>query len=376
MGLAQEFSKRRVVVFVGTGGVGKTTISAAFALQAAMAGKRVLCLTIDPAKRLTDSLGLSPGDKQERQVPPELFAAQGLSCAGTLSALTLDRKQTFDELVVKLSANAERRDRILDNKFYQYISTSLAGTQEYMAVEKLLQAREDARYDLVVMDTPPTSNEMDFLEAPLRLVNAIDSPVSRWFVKLLEGDWPLGLLGKGAVYVLQGLSVFTGAELLRQIGEFVVDINELFGGFRRRADEAYRMLRSPDLAFVAITPPTVQAAADVVFLRRRLRRYEIKLAAVIVNRVHSVGDASFADDAQAAQSLRRNLRPPESGDPSDLARRMQQALREARVRAAADSKGMARLLNRMPRGLRYAQVPALDADVHDLRLLAEVARYL
>ncbi|HEY1536818.1 MAG TPA: ArsA family ATPase, partial [Polyangiaceae bacterium] len=198
---------KRIVVCAGAGGVGKTTIAAAIALGFASQGKRVLCITIDPAKRLADSLGLGAMNAEEQLVSPELFAKAGLTVSGSLTVLMLDTKQTFDDLVARHASTPEARDRILQNRIYNYVSTSLAGTQSYMAMEKVLLVRQDPRFDLIVLDTPPTSNALDFLDAPERLIEAIDSAAMRWLVQTFEksGRFSLNLVARGVALVLRGL---------------------------------------------------------------------------------------------------------------------------------------------------------------------------
>ena len=180
--LADLTNTRRVIVTVGAGGVGKTTTAAALGGAAARAGKRVLCLTIDPAKRLAESLGIAEMRTEAVTVDPARFAAAGVPLKGSLTAMMLDTKRTFDELVLKYSSSKEKAEKLLSNKLYQYVSTSLAGTQEYMAMEKLVAVKDDDRYDLVVLDTPPTANALDFLDAPQRLMEALDSATMKWFV--------------------------------------------------------------------------------------------------------------------------------------------------------------------------------------------------
>src|SRR5271167_674704 len=204
---------KHVVICVGAGGVGKTTTAAALGVAAAMRGKRVLCLTIDPARRLAEALGLETMSAEEQAIEPELFAKAGLSMKGSLTAMMLDTKRTFDELVIKYSSSPEHARRLLDNKLYKYVSTSLAGTQEYMAMEKLVAVQRDTRFDLVILDTPPTANALDFLDAPARLAEAIDSAAMRWFVQAFEqsGKLSLNLLARSAAAVLRGLGRITGA---------------------------------------------------------------------------------------------------------------------------------------------------------------------
>jgi anion-transporting ArsA/GET3 family ATPase len=369
MELAEIVARHRVLVCLGSGGVGKTTTSAAIALHAALDGKRVLCLTIDPAKRLANSLGLSELRDDEQRIEPALFEAQGLHCRGSLSAMMLDMKHTFDEIVKRRASSPEQRERILGNRIYQYVSTSLAGTQEYMAMEKLHAVREDPRFDLIVLDTPPTTNALDFLEAPQKLVGAIDSPVMRWFVQQLRDS--AGILGRSAAFVLRGLAKFTGAEFLEQVGQFVTDINELFGGFRERAQAVYDDLRGPGVAFVIVTSPSPQAVAEAVFFSKKLAEYGIRPAGVVVNRVQAAVASVAGLDPQALLELL-----PAGADADALLARMQQAARDQAALAARDHEGVRRLREHVDASMSYTEVPAFDRDVHDLSSLAEVGRHL
>jgi anion-transporting ArsA/GET3 family ATPase len=369
-GLADLLRTHRVVVCLGSGGVGKTTTSAALALRAAMEGRRALCLTIDPAKRLASSLGLSELRGEEQLIDPALFAAQGLSCRGSLSAMMLDMKRTFDELVERYAASPEQRDQILRNRIYQYVSTSLAGTQEYMAMEKLHAVHKDPRFDCIVLDTPPTTNALDFLDAPQKLVGAIDSPVMRWFVEQLGGSGSLGLLGKGAALVLRGLARFTGAQFLQLVGEFVTGINDLFGGFRERAKAVYDDLRGADVAFLIVTSPSPQAVAEAVFFSRKLGEYGVRPRGVVVNRVHRERPGPVHDAAALGPKL------PASSDAPRLVRAMQRALTDHNALAARDQEGIRRLREHIGSDMSYTEVPALQHDVHDLAALAEVGTHL
>jgi anion-transporting ArsA/GET3 family ATPase len=371
MELAEAVASHRIVVCLGSGGVGKTTTSAAIALRAAMEGRRVLCLTIDPAKRLANSLGLSELSGEEQAIDPALFAESGLPCKGSLSAMMLDMKHTFDELVERYATTPAQKQRILDNRIYQYVSTSLAGTQEYMAMEKLHAVRSDQRFDLIVLDTPPTTNALDFLEAPQRLVGAIDSPVMRWFVQQMQTRSSLGMLGKGAAFVLRGLAKFTGVEFLEHVGEFVTDINEMFGGFRERAKAVYQDLRGPDVAFLIVTSPSPLAVGEAAFFSRKLNEYGIEPRAVVVNRVNAPIDVSGAPDADA---LRAHL--PTDVDAVALRRAMQTAADDQNAVARRDREGIRRLRERIGSSMTFTEVPALQSDVHDLVSLAQISRYL
>jgi len=374
MSLADVLASHRVIVCVGSGGVGKTTTSAALAVHAAMQGRRVLCLTIDPAKRLANSLGLSELTSDQQVIAPELFAAQGLTCAGSLSAMMLDMKRTFDDLVEKHAGSPERRRRILENRIYKYVSTSLAGTQEYMAMEKLHAVRNDSAYDLIILDTPPTTNALDFLDAPQKLVGAIDSPVMRWFVETLESNKSVSLVGRGTAFLLRGLAKFTGAEFLNLVGEFVTGLNDLFGGFRERADVVYRALRSSDVAFVIVTSPSPLAVGEAVYFGRKLKDYGITPRAIVVNRVHAVPADPTADDATLASQLRAHW--PAALDPRATMPALRQALTDARAQGVSDREGVRRLREHIGQSMHYTEVPAFDHDVHDLRALADLSQFL
>jgi anion-transporting ArsA/GET3 family ATPase len=377
MDLSQVLNSHRVIVCVGSGGVGKTTTSAALAVHAAASGRRVLCLTIDPAKRLAQSLGLGDGLRgSEQQVSAELFAAHGLPLKGSLSAMMLDMKHTFDELVERHASSPEQRQRILNNRLYQYVSTSLAGTQEYMAMEKLHAVRQDPRFDLIVLDTPPTTNALDFLDAPQKLVGAIDSPVMRWFVETMESSTGFSLVGRGAAFVLRGLGRFTGTEFLQNVGQFVNELNSLFGGFRERAKAVYDDMKGPEVAFVIVTSPSPLTVAEAIFFTRKLRDYGIEPRAMVVNRVHVLPELP-SDPAPLAGELSAFVQARGlASAPSSLLPRMLTAIEDARTLARRDLAGLKRLRKSIGEELAYVEVPAFDRDIHELGSLARLAGYL
>ncbi|UJR86978.1 Hypothetical protein I5071_90790 [Sandaracinus amylolyticus] len=374
--LRDVVDSHRVVVCVGSGGVGKTTTAASLALHAAMRGRRVLCLTIDPAKRLANSLGLNEMTTEEQVVPKALFDAQGLAMRGALSAMMLDTKRTFDELVRRTASSPERAERILGNKLYQYISTSLAGTQEYMAMEKLHAVKNDPRYDLIVLDTPPTSNALDFLDAPERLAGLVDSPAMRWFVQAFEGagKLSLNLVGKGAAFLLRGLSKFTGTGFLEEVAAFITDFNDLFGGFRARAQEVASDFRSAEVAFVIVTSPAPLAIEEAIYFGERLAEAGMRRDAFVINQVHQLIAEPSAPTSQLEAEARAHL--PEGVDAAKMVARMRRALDDARLRAVADRLEADRLKNRSGKDALYVEVPVLEHDVHDLGSLARVASYL
>jgi len=376
MCLADLLGDRRVVVTVGSGGVGKTTTAAAMAVHAAMQGRKVLCLTIDPARRLANSLGLDEMTTSEQDVPRSLFQSHGLECKGALSAMMLDTKRTFDGLVEKYASDERSRDRILNNQIYQYVASSLAGTQEYMAMEKLYEVRKDPQWDLIVLDTPPTSSALDFLAAPERLIDAIDSPAMRWFLQVFEGAGKeaFGLVGRGATVLLKGIARFTGVEFLEQVAEFVSGINDLFGGFKERAEQVSNALRSPDVAFVLVTSPNPTAIVEARFFSDKLQAGGMNREVVIVNQVHSLLEEPNMSAEDQVTALRDVL--PESIDSAHIQPRLSEALRTERGWAVADRAEVVRLREEMGAEERIVEVPAFDQDVHDLAALARVASYL
>ncbi len=371
--LDQLVMSRHVLVVVGAGGVGKTTTAAALGVAAALRGRRVLCLTIDPARRLAESLGLERMSSEEQTVAPALFARTGAPMAGSLTAMMLDTRATFDELVVKYSSSPERARKLLDNRLYQYVSTSLAGTQEYMAMEKLVSVQRDPRYDLIVLDTPPTANALDFLDAPGRLIEALDSRTMQWFVQAFEstGKVSFNLLARSAALVLRGLGRITGGGFLRSMAELITELNDLFGGFRQRAKMVEESLRSPEVSFVLVTSPAPMSIKEVVFFSDRLVEAEMPRGAFVVNRFRlppplAESPPSEGDAAEAAAA--RGLMLEDDG-PARLVRAHSDAVRLA----ALDARHVRALDERATGIVPVVRVPELAGDVHDLAKLRDVA---
>ncbi|HEY8038717.1 MAG TPA: ArsA-related P-loop ATPase [Polyangiaceae bacterium] len=367
---------RRVLVAVGAGGVGKTTTAAALGLGAARRGRRVLCLTIDPARRLAEALGLERMSSEAQAVSPERLAAAGVPVTGSLTAMMLDTKRTFDELVVKHSSSPERARKLLDNRLYKYVSTSLAGTQEYMAMEKLVAVKEDPRFDLVILDTPPTANALDFLDAPQRLAEAIDSQAMRWFVQAFEstGKLSLNLLARSAAIVLRGLGRITGGGFLEAMAEFITELNDLFGGFKARAALVEASLRSPEVSFVLVTSPAPMSIQEVLFFSERLTEAHMPRGAFVVNRFRlpppdAGGTPGEADAAGAVAARGLKLE-------DDAAPRLVQAYADALRLASLDALHVKKLGERAQGRVPIVRVPELPSDVHDLEHLNELAETL
>ncbi|MEV0219929.1 ArsA family ATPase [Streptomyces sp. NPDC050704] len=293
--------KTRIVVCCGSGGVGKTTTAAALGLRAAERGRKVVVLTIDPARRLAQSMGIDALDNVPRRV-------KGLddSGDGELHAMMLDMKRTFDE-IVEAHADRERAAAILNNPFYQSLSAGFAGTQEYMAMEKLGQLRARDEWDLIIVDTPPSRSALDFLDAPKRLGSFLDGKL----IRLLTAPAKLG--GRAGMKFLNvGMSMMTGTlgkllggQLLKDIQTFVSAMDTTFGGFRTRADATYKLLQTPGTAFLVVAAPERDALREAAYFVERLAAEDMPLAGLVLNRVHGSGAAQLS--AERALAAAENL---------------------------------------------------------------------
>ncbi|MFC0601888.1 ArsA family ATPase [Streptomyces palmae] len=304
----------RIVVCCGSGGVGKTTTAAALGLRAAERGRRVVVLTIDPARRLAQSMGIEALDNTPRQV-----SGIDTSAGGELHAMMLDMKRTFDE-IVEAHADPERARAILANPFYQSLSAGFAGTQEYMAMEKLGQLRASDEWDLIVVDTPPSRSALDFLDAPKRLGSFLDGKL----IKLLTAPAKVG--GRAGLKVLNvGMSMMTGTlskllggSFLRDVQTFAAAMDTMFGGFRTRADATYRLLQAPGTAFLVVAAPERDALREAAYFVERLAADRMPLAGLVLNRVHGSGAAQLsAERALAAAEMLTEVpaEDPDLGDP-------------------------------------------------------------
>jgi anion-transporting ArsA/GET3 family ATPase len=355
---------KRVCICAGSGGVGKTTTSAAIAAGMAARGKKVAVLTIDPAKRLADSLGLPELGNEERQVDPALFTAAGADPGdGELWAMMLDPKATFDEVVRTHAPDEETRDRILQNRIYQQLSNALAGSQEYMAMEKLFEIWAEDRYDLLVLDTPPSRNALDFLDAPKRLTQFIEGRALRVFMA------PTGLAakvaGRGTSAMFSILQRITGVDLLQDLAEFFQAMSGMVSGFRERARRVNELLANDESMFLVVCGPRGEPIDEAVYFHRKLVEAKLPFGGVIVNKVH-YAEAAPAD---LEQELVDALEDP------DLAQRVASNYADYRALAERDRRNVEHLAAEM-RTRAVIQVPYLDFDVHDLAGLMEINRYL
>ncbi|GGV55249.1 anion-transporting ATPase [Streptomyces longisporoflavus] len=293
--------KTRIVVCCGSGGVGKTTTAAALGLRAAERGRKVVVLTIDPARRLAQSMGIDSLDN----VPRRVKSIDG-SGTGELHAMMLDMKRTFDE-IVEAHADKERASAILNNPFYQSLSAGFAGTQEYMAMEKLGQLRARDEWDLIVVDTPPSRSALDFLDAPKRLGSFLDGKLIRVLMAPAKVGGRAGMkfLNVGMSMMTGALGKLLGGQLLRDVQTFVAAMDTMFGGFRTRADATYRLLQAPGTAFLVVASPERDALREAAYFVERLAADDMPLAGLVLNRVHGSGAAQLS--AERALAAAENL---------------------------------------------------------------------
>lgn len=360
---------QRIIVCCGAGGVGKTTTAAALALRAAERGRKVVVLTIDPARRLAQSMGIEALDNTPRPVP----GVSDPSGTGSLDAMMLDMKRTFDE-VVESQASPEKAQQILNNPFYIAVSSSFAGTQEYMAMEKLGQLDKDARasgrWDLIIVDTPPSRSALDFLDAPERLSSFLDGK----FMKLLlaPARGPAKLMTAGFGLVTKAVTTIIGGQVLSDMQAFVSAFDTLFGGFRQRAQRTFELLQAPGTAFVVVAAPEPDALREAAYFVERLSAERMPLAGLVVNRASSEpgSDLTAAGATAASEKLR------DSTERSDvMAAGLLRLYSDRKLVVERESRLRSRFATAHPR-VRTVVLPALPSDVHDLDGLRQIGELL
>jgi len=388
---AAEFADRvllrgRITVCVGCGGVGKTTLAAAIGIEAARRHRKVAVLTIDPARRLADALGVQELGNEPQEISREALGALGVPEDGSLSAMMLDMKRTFDEMVERFAESPEARDRILENPIYRHASDALAGSVEFSAMEKVYELCESEEFDLIIVDTPPAQHALDFLDAPQRMVEFLESRIVQILIHpaMAAGRFGFKLFQRSARRVLHLVERISGIGFLEDLSEFLMAFEHMSEGFRDRAVKVRQLLLGPDAAFILITGPARGSLLQAEQFLGRLEATGVPLSGILVNRVHDwpgpdgvppfAGDpaAEAADLATLAEALERS----EGADfPAALA-----------ARAAIDAaKGYAELVRRdaqltaalkrdtQSRGRHWGTIPELSEDVHDLAGLAHVA---
>lgn len=363
-GLDEVLRQHRVIICAGSGGVGKTTTAASLAVRAALSGRRTMVLTIDPAKRLANALGIQDLGDTNTPVTVENIPAD------RLSAMMLDQKGAWDELVERHAPSAEVRDRILHNTFYQHLSQSFAGSQEYMAIEQLCALYDSGAYDLIVLDTPPTRHALDFLEAPQRIADFLDRRVVKWFVRpYFSAGWAtMRLVNRTVGFLFRRLEDATGISALVEVSDFFTSMSGLFERFEPRVRRVYELLRSPETGFVLVATPEEQVLSEAEYFCRKVRELRMSLRAVVFNRTHrEVGGGRQAVG------------------PEEVAALMARVLSESRHAAAlatnfnryemlgrGDGLRMEAFRRLLPKSVKVVEVPNFNSDLHsvvDLRAM-------
>ena len=365
MSIAELLEGKRVCVCGGSGGVGKTTTSAAIALGMAVRGAKVAVVTIDPARRLANALGLEELDNEPHLVAPERLAGAGLSIDGELWAMMLDPKRTFDELIERIAPDPERAEEIKANRVYRELSTAVSGSQEFTAIAKLYDLDQAHRFDLLVLDTPPSRNALDFLDAPGRLTSFLEGRALKAFTR------PTGVgmrvLGRGASPLLAALRRVTGIDLLSDLSTFFALLGDMTNDFSLRAAQVEKMLRADTTGFVLVSSAQSEAIDEAIWFQRTLVDSGLPFCGVIVNRFHHdlLGDSEPEDLAtELAAALGH-----------DLTARVEENLHDYHVLARRDTLNLERL-ERAVGGPSPVLIPHFDSDVHDIEGLLRLHAFL
>jgi len=365
MSIAERMAGKRICICTGSGGVGKTTTAAAVAMGLAAHGQRVAVVTIDPARRLASSLGLDQLGNEPRLVEPGHFEGQGIELRGELWAMTLDAKRTFDALIDLLAPDARTREEILTNRIYQELSSAVAGSQEFTAVAKLYELNASDRFDAIVLDTPPSRNALDFLDAPHRLTGFLEGRTLKVLTAPTGAAAAIAARGSGVIF--SALRRITGVDLLADLSTFFGVLGGVVDGLAERASAVSRLLGDPATTFLIVTSPEPTPVEEAIFLRRRLAEAGMPFGGLVVNRVRMLARTAPTIDESALTAV--------FGGDGDLAARSVQALRDLRALARRDAASLRRLSAELD-DEHPILVPQLDRDVSDVAGLVAVQRFL
>jgi len=369
-GLRARLSGMRVCICLGGGGVGKTTTSAALALALAARGQKVAVITIDPARRLAAALGLQEPSEEgselgQHMVDPALFASQGIEMKGELWAMMLDPKRTFDDIVTDLEPERSAREEILSNPIYRELSTAVAGSQELSAIAKLYELHHERDFDVIVLDTPPSRNAMDFLDAPTRLLGFLEGRALKVFIA--PGGLTARLFGRPTALVFSIFARVTGVDMLADLSRFFRSVSGVIEGFGERTRGVAYLLREPSTTFLIVTSPEPEPAAEAIFLADNLKARDMSRGELIVNRVHRDGLGGHS-----AEEV-RTLLEPQLGE--RLAARVAHNLADFDVLVQRDRETIVHLASELSEQ-NPILVPHFDHDIQDLAGLAVVAEHL
>jgi anion-transporting ArsA/GET3 family ATPase len=381
MKLAPLLDRSQMVVTLGPGGVGKTTTAAALAVQAARQGRPSLVCTIDPARRLARSMGLEGLEDEPVAVDlSRLGPPSDGTAAAPLHAMMLDAEATLDRMLLESGADPESARRLRDHPLYRVMARELPGMHEYAAVSRLYELQQQAQWSLIVLDTPPTSHALDFLDAPRRLVRALESPAIQWLVRpyLRAGHLSLKALGGARAYVLRRVAKIVGVGLLERIAEFLVLFDAVLDGVRARTEAVSALLSSDEVAYAVVSTLTPSSVQEAVRLAEQLQRRRLTVDALILNRVHQSRVTEPLDTERLAEALAEL--PAVSALPAEAQLRLLETLTTAHQRygqlARADERQLARMQERLRSEPQVVTIPLLGNDVYDLEGLGAIGGYL
>lgn len=358
---------KKILIICGSGGVGKTTAAAAIAMQGAMIGKKAIVLTIDPARRLATSMGLESLTDEPMRIQTDHFPASPL---GSLDAMMLNTKRTFDRIIEKYAPSQEVAERILENRLYKHMSNMIAGSQEYMAMERLYEIYHEDSYDFIVLDTPPTRNALNFLYSPQKMVNLTRHSILKWFLKpgIFAGKVGFGILHKTADRILTVFDQLAGLSFLQELAEMVANMADMVGGFSDRAEKIYNLLRSKEISFILVTTPEKMALQDAQYFHEQIGQFKLPLAGFVLNRVYP----EFITPELTLDEIQSRLKSL----PTNVEKRLIDNLHDLYRLQKNHEDMISQFQKERGQDVFYIKVPILETDVHDMAGLAEINRYL
>ena len=360
----------KLLICVGAGGVGKTSMSATIGLQAALSGRKVLVLTIDPAKRLANSLGLKEFGNQETKIDLSMMG----DVSGELWAMMLDGKKTFDDLIDKLADNEQTKERILNNNIYRGITDTIVGNQEYMATEKLYDVFSSDRYDLIVLDTPPVKNALDFLDSPGRMARFVDKRIMKWFLSSKEKK--RGFFNRiisvtsSALFKLLG-NIF-GQDFLEDIAIFFINFRDLYEGFQERHSAVEELFRSKDTAFLIVCAPHRPALEVADFFLKELEKRGMNMPGIIANQCHIAKHDNLDPQQELSDIVNACAADTKEHTASILLARMKASHRRLRNLAQEEQRLLSILRNKLNKNQKMLKIPRFHGEVHDIFALKKV----
>lgn len=371
MNLENLIEKKRLIICCGSGGVGKTTMAAALALKATLMGKTVVVLTIDPARRLANSLGLKNLGNEEKEIPFSEFEKANLKPKGKMFALMMDTKRTFDKIIEKYAPSEESKQAIFNNTLYQHLSGMIAGSQEYMAMEKVYELYQNDKFDLIVLDTPPTQHALDFLDAPQKMTQAVSDSILKWFLKpsLFLGRASLKFIEKSTRTIFKTFDHVMGFDFMQDLSAMLISTAGLLEGFKERAQEVSDLLHQPKTAFLLVTAPQGMVVPEALFFHEKIKEYKLPFAGFIVNRVYPSLNFKSNKEELKKKMRKADLTAKEVETLSDILEKYQCLVDQ-------DQEHLDLLEERLKKKESITLIPYLDSDVHDLAGLAKIGEYL